>query len=42
MFLLISSKFENSTFKIITTTVTEIVLIQMFFFTIGSKQKNEN
>ena len=42
MFLLISSNFQNSTFEIITTTVTEIVLIQMFFFTIGSKQKDKN
>ena len=42
MFLLISSNFQNSTFEIITITVTEIVLIQMFFFTIDSKQKNKN
>ena len=41
MFLLISSNFQNSTFEIITITVTEIVLIQIFFFTIGSKQKNK-
>ena len=42
MFLLISCNFKNSTFEIIAITVTEIVLIQMFFFTIGSKQKNKN
>ena len=39
MFLLISSNFQSSTFEIITITVKEIVLIQMFFFTIVSKQK---
>ena len=41
MFLLISSNFQSSTFEIITITVTEIVLIQMLFSTIGSKQKNK-
>ena len=41
MFLIISSNFQSSTFEIITITMTEIVLIQMFFFTIASKQKNK-
>ena len=42
---MISSNFQNSTFKIITITVTEIILIQVFLFSVGSKQqqnKNEN
>ena len=39
---LISSKFHNRTFEIITMTVIEIVLIQVFFFNVGSKQKNNN
>ena len=38
----ISSDFQNSTFEIITITVTEIVFIQVFFFTVASKQKNKN
>ena len=42
MFLLISSNFQNSTFEIITITVTEIVLIEMLFFTVSSKQKSKN
>ena len=42
MLLLTDTNFQNSTFEIITITVTEIVLIQMFFFTVDSKQKNKN
>ena len=42
MFLLVSSNFQNCTFEVLTITVMEIVLIQMFFFTVGAKQKNEN
>ena len=39
---LISSNFQNGTFEIITITMTKIVLIQVFFFTVASKHKNEN
>ena len=39
---LISSNIRNSTFEIITITVMEIVLIQLLFFNVGSKQINEN
>ena len=42
MFLLISSNFQKNTFKIVTITMMEIVLIKVFFFTVGSKQKNKN
>ena len=41
-FFLISNNFQNSTFEIITITTTEIVLIQVFLFAVGSKQKNKN
>ena len=37
--MLISRNFQDSTFEIITITVTEIVPIQLFFFTVASKQK---
>ena len=33
----VSLNLKNGTFKIITTTVTEVTLIQVFFFAIGTK-----
>ena len=39
---LISSNIQNGVFYVITITVTEIDLIQVLFFTVGSKQKNKN
>ena len=33
------SNFQNGTFEVITIAVMEIALIQVFFFTVGSKQK---
>ena len=40
---MISCNFQNSFFEIININMTEIVLIQVFFFTVGSKtNKNEN
>ena len=38
---LISSNFQNGAFEITTITVTEILFSQVFF-TVASKQKNEN
>ena len=35
------SNFQNSTLEIITITVTEIIFIQVFFYTVASKQKNK-
>ena len=39
---LISSNFQNSTFEVTTITVTDIVLIQVFFFIAASKQRTKN
>ena len=37
--LLRSSNFQNATFKKITISVKEVILIQLSFLTVGSKQK---
>ena len=40
--LVITSNFQNSTFEIIAIIVTGIILIQLFFFIVGCRQKNKS